>query len=151
MIIRRLKKTVLLFMAIFSVAVVSSSCAREDQGPRSVTQKYFNAVKAGDTEGAIKCFTPAFQQQYSALLTLGGMLGESMGGKDGSFLVNAISSYTNQSTYKDVKFKADTVTFTDNEHEHATVHVTVEGGGAGIPSEATINTVKYDGKWYVEP
>lgn len=147
----RLKKTILLAVLLISVIVTGASCAREEQGPRSVTQKYFNAVKAGDTEGAIKCFTPAFQQQYSALLSLGGMLGESMGGKNGGFLVNAFSSYANQKTYKNIKFKADSVTFTDNEHEHASVHVTVEGGGAGIPNETTIRTVKYDGKWYVEP
>lgn len=151
MIIRKLRRAILLLSVIFAVAMVSSSCVQEEQGPRGVAQKYFNAVKAGDIEGAIKCFTPAFQQQYSALVTLGGMFGESMGGKNGSFFVNAFSSYANQTTYKNVKFKADTVTFTDDEHEHASVHVTVEGGGAGIPNETTISTVKYDGKWYVEP
>lgn len=144
---RSCKKILVLCAIIFSFSLVCCACQSKEQGPRSVAQKYFNAVKSGDIEGAIECFTPDFQQQYNALLSLGSMVGEYMGGADGSSLLNGLMSYTNQNAYKDCKFKADEVTFTDD--EHASVHVTVEGAGECIPSETTVKAVKYDGKWYI--
>lgn len=146
MIRRRIRKSMFL-TCFFMVLFTCIACGKdENEGPRKVTQRYFNAVKAGDTEGAFECFTPAIQQQYKAVLSLAGLFG----GGDVSGLVNGIFSAADQDAYKTCSFKADEVTFTDNDHEHAVVHVTIEGSGKGIPKETTIRTVKYDGTWYVE-
>ena len=148
---RKKCKFILLICAICTVFLYSGCGKNEEDGPKEIVQKYFNAVKAGDIDGAIECFTPAFQQQYSSAVSLGGILGQFLTGIDGSSLLEGFMSFANQYTYKDCKFIIGEVEFTDDEHEHATVHVSVEGAGDGIPDETTIGTVKYNGEWYVEP
>lgn len=141
----------IIFLCAILVVFLCSGCVTNEadgQGPKETVQRFFDAVKSGDIDGAIECFTPAFQQQFSAALSLGGLLSNFVAGVDGSSLLGGIMSIANQSSYKDCKFIADSVEYTDE--EHATVHVTVEGAGGGIPSEATIKTVKYSGKWYME-
>lgn len=147
---RKLGKLSVIVVCLAAVLLVCAACGNEEDGPRSVAQRYFDAVKAGDVNGAIECFTPAFQQQYKSTVALGGMLGSLLGGVDGSSLLGVFMSYATQDAYKDCQFTADTVVFTDKKHEHATVHVSVDGAGDGIPSEANLKMVKYDDQWYVE-
>ena len=147
----RLKKFALILIVLMLISsFVLISCGNEEDGPRKITQKYFDAVKVGDIEGAIECFTPAFQQQYDMALSLGGMLSKELTGIDASSLLGGLMSLANEAAYRDCSFIADAVEFTNDTHERATVHVTIEGGGDGIPSSTTVNTVLYDGKWYIE-
>lgn len=145
---RKLIAALIIIMIVVSGSLVS--CASEEDGPRDVAQRFFDAVKVGDTNGAIECFTPAFQQQYNSIVSLGGMFGKEYTGYDVSSLFGGFTSMANQDAYQDCVFTADDVTFTDDSHEHATVHVTVEGATDGIPSSTTVDTVLYDGKWYID-
>ncbi len=148
---RKVKKFLLVFAMLFTFSVLCSGCMQNDeQAAKAVTQKYFNAVKSGDVDGAIKCFTPAFQEQYAALVAIGGQMSEYFFDMDGSDLLGGLMSYANQNAYKDCKFTADEVSFTNDSHDRATVHVTISGAGGDIPSETSVIVVKYDGKWYIE-
>ena len=93
---------------------------------------------------------PAFQEQYAALVAIGGQMSEYCFDMDGSDLLGGLMSYANQNAYKDCKFTADEVSFTNDSHDRATVHVTISGAGGDIPSETSVIVVKYDGKWYIE-
>ena len=45
---------------------------------------------------------------------------------DGSDLLGGLMSYANQNAYQDCKFTADEVSFTNDSHDRATVHVTMQ-------------------------
>jgi len=137
------------FIAAVLMGLICCGCTSEEDGPKEVVQRYFNALKAGDAKGARECFTPAVQQQYDFYTSLGGLMSLMLTGIDGSSLVDGFTSYATKDAYKNCTFIVDDVVFSDDVHEHALVHVSVEGATGDIPSEDTLRTVKYNDQWYV--
>lgn len=155
MIIIKTKKTSFLFLTIvlaISVMLCLTSCSmNEEDGPRNITEKYFEAVKSGDIEGAIKCFEPAMQKQWEAALSFSSMFGKELTGSGlDKSIFEAIISGADAEAYKDCEFSVKDVKFTDEKHEHAIVNVTIEGAPEGAPNTTKVNTVLYDGNWYVK-
>lgn len=149
------RKTLFLFIAIvlsLSVVLSFTSCSmNEEDGPRNITEKYFAAVKSGDVDAAIQCFTPAIQKQWEAALSLGSMFGKEMTGMGlDKSIFEGLMAGANAEAYKDCDFIVDNVEFTDDDHEHATVKVNIEGASDGMPSSTKVYTVLYDGEWYIE-
>lgn len=144
---RRIGAVCLIIVMAFCLA---GCFGNEEDGPTAITEQYFDAVKAGDVNGAIACFTPAIQQQYSSMLSLGGMFGKELTGIDASSVLGGLMSMANLDAYQDCEFIVDNVEFTDSEHEHADVHVTVEGASGNIPSSTSVKTVLYQDEWYIE-
>ena len=51
------------------IVVVLTGCQRDpEEGPRKITQTYFDAVKKGDVEEALSCYVPEVQQAIEPLL-----------------------------------------------------------------------------------
>lgn len=127
--------------------VLIAGCAQSlEKGSRDVVQKFFDALKMGDTEGAFSCYTPAVQQQLQAANEFGGILGEMLFGVDASGLMYGLMGYASASEYQNYEFKATDVTAEDDEHGVVTVEIYIDGE---LDSTTKINTVKYQGKWYV--
>lgn len=112
-----------------------------------MTQKYFDAVKAGDTEGAIACFTPSFQQKIQSMNALGGMFSEALFGMDASGLMNGFLGYADAEEYQNYDFEATDVVVSDDEHASVTVEIYIDGE---LDSTTEIKTVKYQDEWYIE-
>ena len=51
-----------------------SSRKSDEQQAKELVEDFFEAVKAGDTSGAMECFSPAVRQQYEGALKLGGIV-----------------------------------------------------------------------------
>lgn len=136
---------ILIFICILAVTA-SLSRTDEDKAMKTV-HTFFEAVKAGDTEGALECFTPAFQQQYGAALKLGGMITSYFELPDTSGLFNSFAGLADAYTYQNYKFNVESASLNDDKTQ-GTVHVAIYVDGK-IKGSTNINVVKYNGKWYV--
>lgn len=130
-------KNALLIMMIFMIATIVSGCG--NSSAKQVTEKYFKAVKAGDLDKAIECFTPDVQEVTKAFTD--GMLGE-----DGGAMLNELMGSIFPQEYEGFEFKAVSEDKTDD--KHAIVTVEVNAGGSTAKTE--VHCIKIDGKWYIE-
>ena len=109
---------------------------------KGVTAKYFAAVKAGDFDKAIECFTPAVQSQMEASKALA----DGIFGVDSGAMLNGLMGMINPQEYANYQFTPVDEKKTDD--SHAVVEVEVKtGGGSG---STVVHCVKIDGQWYIE-
>ncbi|MCQ2752092.1 MAG: hypothetical protein MJ189_03225, partial [Coriobacteriales bacterium] len=117
-----------------------------------VVKTYFEAVKSGDTQKAVECCSPKYQDVFalgqaganSLGSALGGMLGMNMGnaGDVGTSLLGII----NAEHYSDYEFKVFAASY--NDESHATVPVEVYVAGK-LDQTSTQYCEKINGQWYV--
>lgn len=137
----------IIVILILCVALITGCTPDSETQARDVVQKYFDALKAGDTEGATKCFTPAVQESYQTAKEFGGILSESLLKIDLSVFMNSILGYFNEDAYQSYGFKATDAVLSDDEHAVVTVEVYIEGK---LNQTTEIKAVKYQDEWYVE-
>ena len=122
-----------LFVVLFSLVLCLTACGNSGKSsPKEVVDLYFDSLKTGDVDGAVSCFTPTIQEKM----------------KD-TYIYSPEYKDKLKKAYKNCTFKVDNVTYTDKEYEHAEVHVTVSGNSS-MPSEDTLEVVKYKGEWYLD-
>lgn len=120
----------------------------DEEMAKEIVEEFFEALKAGDTGGAIECCTPALQEQYNGGLDAGGIILSMFGLPNVKGLVNPWLGMVNSNYYKDYEFKVIDVTL-DNEKKRG--NVTVDVFIKGEKKQTTeMGVVKYKGKWYVE-
>lgn len=137
----------LILILALCVALMAGCAQNAEKKARDVTQRYFDAVKEGDIEGAIGCFTPAVQQSIQSMNTLGGLLGNVFFGVDASSLTNGFIGYATKNEYQNYDFKATDVVMDDDEHATVTVEVYIDGE---LNSKTEVKTVKYQDEWYIK-
>lgn len=126
---------VILAMALTACGITSS--------PERTTEKFFSAVKSGDIDKSIECFTPVIQEQYKAALAVSNALF----GIDTGALLGGVLGTINVDYYADYDFKVVGTSKTDDTHAVVTVDVYVDGS---LDSTTTVSCLKIDGAWYIE-
>lgn len=141
------KKIIAITLAVLIFVVVLSACGNSSS-PERTAEKYFSAVKAGDLDKAMSCFTPAIQEQYKAALSLSNTLFGSFGlGLDSGSLLGGLVGAANTDAYKNYDFKVSGSAKTDDTHATVTVDVYIDGNKN---STTTVYCIKIDGEWYIE-
>lgn len=120
----------------------------DEQQAREIVESFFESVKGGDVSGAMECFTPAFQEQYSGILGASGKVLSVFGLPDVTGFVNPTLGFINKDYYQNYDFKVQSVML-DNEKKTGTVDVDVYVDGK-LSQTTTINVTKYHDKWYIE-
>lgn len=117
-----------------------------EEGPSEIVKKYFDAVKYGDVETAISCFTPDIQAEWNAVMSLAGFFSsKATGFGDVSSLLGGLIAYANTTEYSEYEFSIGNVNKSDNTAT-VTVNIRIDGSSAG---STTINCVKINNKWYI--
>lgn len=119
----------------------------DEKMAKKVVEEFFEALKAGDTSGAIECCTPATQEQYNGGLNAGGTILSILGLPNVKDLVNPWLGMVNSNYYKDYEFTVQDVVL-DKENKKGTVRVDVYKNGEH--NQTVMDVIKYKGKWYVE-
>ena len=135
--LRMWKNKVLLLMMMIMLTTVVSGCG--NSSAKQVVEKYFKAVKAGNLDKAIECFTPDVQEVTKTFTD--GMFGE-----DGGAMLNELIGSIYPQEYADYEFKPVSETKTDDTHTVVTVEV--NAGGSTVKTE--VHCIRIDGKWYIE-
>lgn len=142
-----MKKLMIVIFAITMIVAILPACGSQSSPERTV-DKYFSAVKTGDLDKAIECFTPAMQAQYEAAMsfsdTLFGLFGIST---DSDAILGGIVGMANTDAYKNYNFKVSGSTKTDSDHATVSVDVYIDGEKT---STTMVYCVKIDGEWYIE-
>lgn len=126
---------------------VKSDNTKSNESPSDVVKIYFDAVKYGDTDKAISCFTPDIQAQWKAVLSLSGFFtSKAVGFGDASSLLGGLIATANTSTYSNYKFKVTNEKITDNENAVVEVSIYIDDS---FDSTTEINLVKVYDKWYI--
>jgi len=124
------------------IAFVVTACGMLSS-PESTVEKYFGAVKAGDLEKSMECFTPSFQAQYKAGLAISDALFHI----DSGALLGGIIGLTNAGEYENYDFKIVGTKEIDSTHAIVTVNVYIDGQK---DMSYQVDCVKLEGKWYIE-
>lgn len=140
---RAFSATIALVLLIAVLACTLSACGGTSS-PKAVTETFFSAVKAGDLEKAIECFTPSAQAQYKAMLAVS----DALFGVDTGSILGGIVGYANEQEYKSYSFKVKDVNKTDDSHATVSVDVIVNGQKNRTTS---VSCVRIDKKWYIVP
>ena len=141
------KRIIAIVLVIITLTVVLTSCG-SSSSPERTAEKYFSAVKAGDLDKAMECFTPAIQEEYKAALSLSNTLFGSFGlGIDSGSILGGLVGAANTDAYKNYDFKVSGSTKTDDTHASVSVDVYIDGNKN---STTTIYCVKIDNEWYIE-
>ena len=135
-------RRVVIILIIAAMLGCLTACG-SNSSPKKVAQTYFNAVKAGDLEKAIECFTPAEQAQYKSMLAISNALF----GVDSGALLNGLVGTMLPDDYRNYDFKASDVNKKDSEHAEVTVDIYINGKKQ---DSTTAYCTKIDGKWYLE-
>lgn len=142
-----MKKFIIVILAITMIVAILPACG-SPSSPERTADKYFRAVKNGDLDKAIECFTPAMQAQYEASMsfsdTLFGLFGI---GVDSDAILGGIVGMANTDAYKNYDFKVSGSTKTDSDHATVSVDVYIDGKKA---STTMVYCVEIDGEWYIE-
>lgn len=126
----------LLLVGLLSACGVRSS-------PESITQEFFSAVKTGDMERGIECFTPSVQSQYKAMMALfGGATGFNI-----ADIWGGLVGYSNSTDFKDTDFKISNTKEIDSTHTKVNVDIYE---GEKKTSSTSVTCVKIDDEWYIE-
>ncbi len=120
----------------------------DEQQAREIVEYFFESVKSGDASGAIECFTPAFQEQYSGILKASGLVLSIIGLPDVTGLVNNVIGISDYQAYQEYDFRVrDPVLSDDKKSGKVKVDVYVKGD---LYQTTEIKVTKYHGKWYIE-
>lgn len=145
---KNLKYGIRIFIMLILFVTLMTGCAQDaEKGARNVTQKYFDALKAGDGEGIIACFLPSVQQEYQLGTAVGGVIGGALFGNDASGLANGFLGYATGGEYQNYDFKATDIVVSDDEHAVVTVEVYIDGV---LDNTTEIKTEKYQDEWYIQ-
>lgn len=141
---RRNNRSTALMLALIAVlfAMALTACGITSS-PERTTEKFFSAVKSGDIDKAIECFTPVVQKQYQAALAVS----DKLFGIDSGALLGGLIGTINVDYYADYEFKVVGATETNDTHAVVTVDVYVDGS---LDSTTTVSCIKIDGAWYIE-
>lgn len=103
---------------------------------------FFESLKSGDSEKAIKCFTPTIQKQFQLAVDIAGLIF----GNNLDSIVDGIIGISTSSSYSNYDF---IISGTDEiDESHATVYVDVYINGQ-ISERTTVECIRYDGEWYI--
>lgn len=120
-----------------------------DNSPEGIVTKYFKAVKTGDMENGLACFTPAIQSEYSLIMKLADSASSyfNLPVSNPSSFVGDLTGLVNSSYYKDYEFKAVNTDYQSDLDAIVTVDVYINGAKS---ESTTLLTKKIDGQWYID-
>ena len=133
-----MKKNLIFWTILLTIFL--SGCG--NSSAKKVVDKYFSAVKSGDFDKAIECFSPAMQSQLEASKALA----DSLFNVDSGAIFNGLVGIVNPQEYADYEFKPVSETIIDD--THTAVIVEIKTGGSIDTTE--VNCIKIDGQWYIE-
>ena len=139
---KRKSLTVRIPVILMIIALALTACGTISS-PERTAEKFFGAVKAGDIEKSIECFTPSAQAQYKAGLAISDALFHI----DSGALLNGVLGWANASEYENYDFKVVGTKEIDSTHAIVTVDVYVDGQKDWSDQ---VQCVKLEGKWYIE-
>lgn len=139
---KKIKRTVGIITLTTLISVMLSSCGIFST-PEGIAQDYFDAVKTGDTKGAIECMIPVVQEQFEASNSIwSGLLGV-----DAGAVLYSILGTVNYDYYSNYDFKVSGSKMIDDSHAAVTVNVFIDGE---LSERDTVNCVKLGNKWYID-
>ena len=142
-----MRKFIIFIFAVIMIVAILPACG-SSSSPERTADKYFSAVKTGDLDKAIECFTPAIQAQYKASMSLSDTLFGLFGiGVDSDAILGGVVAMANTDAYNNYDFKVSGSTKTDSDHATVSVDVYIDGKKA---STTMVYCVEIDGEWYIE-
>ena len=103
-----MKKNLIFWTILLTIFL--SGCG--NSSAKKVVDKYFSAVKSGDFDKAIECFSPAMQSQLEASKALA----DSLFNVDSGAIFNGLVGIVNPQEYADYEFKPVSETIIDDTH-----------------------------------
>ena len=139
---KKIKRRLGIIILISLISIMFSSCGNFST-PERIAQDYFDAVKAGDTKGAIECMIPMVQEQFEASNSiLSGLFGV-----DAESILSSILGTTNYDYYSNYDFEVSGTKMIDDSHAAVTGNVFIDGE---LSERDTIDCVKIGDKWYID-
>lgn len=111
-----------------------------------LVEKFFEALRAGDFETTIGCFTPSFQNEYKAALAISSQILR-VGSSDLSAIIRAFIGGSTREDYRDYKFDITGTEKLDDTHANVTFDVYV---GEDFDRSSRIACIKYGDEWYLD-
>lgn len=153
-----MKKIISLVIVLIMIMLLFVGCGSESNNsngsievktestPTEVAEKYFDAVKHGDVDTAISCFTPNIQAEWKAVMSLTNFFtSKTINFSDASTLLGGLIATANTSEYKNYTF---TVTDEEIVDDSAKVIVSIKSGEKDNGT-TTINFAKVYNQWYI--
>lgn len=111
-----------------------------------LVEKFFEALRAGDFETTIGCFTPSFQNEYKAALAISSQILR-VGSSDLGAIIGAFIGGSTREDYRDYKFDITGTEKVDDTHANVTFDVYV---GEDFDRSSRIACIKYGDEWYLD-
>ncbi len=134
-------KTVGISLLTLMLVLSLTACGGSTNSPEEVAETFFHAVKSGDVNGAMECYTPAIQKSYSGGTSIANLLF----GIDSESLINDYVGGINAKTYENFDFE---VSDTEINGKKATVDVDVYVDGVKKET-TTVHCEEIDDTWYL--
>ena len=138
-----MKKKIIAALLVLVTFVMMLSACGNSSSPEKTAETFFAAVKSGDIDKAIGCYTPVIQEQYKAGISIA----NSIFNIDSSTLLNAILGTANANAYVNYDFKVVGSAKTDDERAVVSVDVYVDGSKK---MTTNLQCVEIGGEWYIE-
>ena len=145
--VRRSFVVILIIVMSFFLFSCSSSNKNEKES-KKIVEKYFDALKYGSREDELKCYPPSARKKEDALFGVIGQVSKLLIKVDSSDTLRNLYDLYDENDFSAFRFKVEQVIL-DQEEKNAAVYVSVSKDGEFVEN-IRVNTVKYDGTWYVE-
>lgn len=148
-----MRKSKRMYQALLTVliAVFLCSCGstnKNEEASKKIVEKYFDALKYGDHEDEMECYTPIVRKREGAQYGILGAASKLFLKVDLSEVLRDLNTLYGVSNFDELDFEVQQVRLND-EGKKAAVYVTVTKDGEFV-EYVRVDTVKYDGDWYVE-
>lgn len=147
---RTSKRMYKVILTVLTAAFLCScgSANKNEEASKKIVEKYFDALKYGDYEDEMECYTPIVQKREDAQYGLLGAASELFLKIDLSEVLRDLNTLYGVSNFDELDFTVQQVKLND-EGKKAAVYVSVSKDGEFV-EYVRVDTVKYDGDWYVE-
>ena len=147
----RKSKGIVIVGLVVLMAIFLSSCGskkKNEEASKKIVEKYFDALKYGDHEDEMKCYTPIVRKKEDAQFGLLGAASKFFLKVDLSEVLRDLNTIYGVNNFEELDFTVQQVVL-DEEEKKAAVYVMASKDGEFVEN-LRIDTVKYDGDWYVE-
>lgn len=147
---KRAKKIIIVVsMVVMSFFLFSCGSGNKDEkASKGVVEKYFDALKYGDHDDELECYTPIVRKKEDAQFGLLGQASKLFLKVDLGEVLRNLNTLYGDNSFEELDFKVQQVVI-DEEGKKGAVYVEASKDGEFI-EYVRVDTVKYKGDWYVE-
>lgn len=144
-------KRIGIFVSMVVMSFFLFSCGsggKNEKASKEVVEKYFDALKYGDHDDELECYTPVVRKKEDAQYGILGQVSKLFLKVDLGEVLRDLNMLYAGNSFEEFEFKVQQVVL-DDEEKKGTVYVEASRDGEFI-EYIRVDTVKYKGDWYVE-